>query len=246
MRTSEGNAQLVWRILMANNADKILSSDGSVISAITKDYKFGGIFVDMQAINEADIQYMGRWRGFTLVPWGTLFRVYGNLYVEVILSLHHDSYRQLQSLRNFFPKVDESFVMKFPPGSWESAAANVYYDAHYQFALFLLTYALEAKPTSAQEFVIVCDRSILASEILDITLQDVRKFGTFSSSISDLEKNTALSWMKLLTNIKIGAKFTSSIEELDLVSRFPPFFIYSFIYLFILHTYYIFFIYFYI
>lgn len=33
------------------------------------------LFMDMQAINELDIESSGKWRNYTLVPWGFVYLV---------------------------------------------------------------------------------------------------------------------------------------------------------------------------
>ena len=56
----EGNAVLISNFLIAN-----LNSGNHK----------GGVFVDMQAINDAEIESAGAWRHFTLIPHGLVYRV---------------------------------------------------------------------------------------------------------------------------------------------------------------------------
>lgn len=182
-RASEGNAQLVGRFLAANGV-----LDGGVLDSIA-----GGVYLDMQAVNEVEIGAFGRWRGFVLQPWGTLYKVLGGALAsdEHAATLHASSYEQLLRLQEAFPQVDAAFIAMFPAGTWEFAAASVYYDAHYQLGLSLLTYSIEAQKTaSIASLPVVFDRLHAAAHMLRGSLRAALAFRTLSSPIADLHKNT--------------------------------------------------------
>lgn len=210
-RGSKGNGELVHRVLLANDAHRI-KIDGTVNN---KKGIEGGIFVDMQAISEVEIEYCGYWRGLTLLPWGSQYRVYGNLSTSEVQLLHSASYIQLKQFQSHFPHVDDSFVSSFPAGSWEFAAASVFYDAHYQFGLNLLTFTMSSKPSTPSDLLIVLDRSYIAAEVLEMTQRAVNKYKTISSAELDVHKNTALSWMKLYSFLAVSIKFEETINDLS-------------------------------
>lgn len=229
-RRSEGNAQLVSMFLKANGAHKLkpssvfnslssLNNDDNknnesitlapiVLGNVNKNFP-GGIYLDMQSINDPDLLPFGRWRNdFLLVPWGTLYRVVGNLNKEgnysdaannrVIHSLHVASIEQLSKLQKTFPEVNAQFIEKFPAGTWEFAAASVYYDAHYQTATNILEFCVELqKSLTIESLPLLLDRLLTAGSILRSTLQAQLSFKTFSGSAADLHKNTALCWARL-------------------------------------------------
>jgi hypothetical protein len=206
-RTSQGNTLLVRRFLQANNADNIYPQ-----KAIKNLLLSGGIYLDMQSVNEPDIGDCGQWHGLTLLPYGTLYKVYGHLQNNETLSLHKLSYKQLDKLQKGFPTINDDLVSKYPKGSWERAAMNVYYDAHYQFGLFLLTFAIDAMKTADEKTMpIILDRLRLASIVLLDTVEAIEKYDTISSSIHDVYKNSALAWMRLQSLILASIKFKDAI-----------------------------------
>lgn len=228
-RSSEGNAQLILRFLHANNAhnatytvvprvfsqaSQTSQSSDLLLPVIrsTHDIFPGGVYLDMQAVLEAEIAEMGQWRGLFLVPWGTVYRVFGPLNVQQIMELHHHSWHHLKMLQSTFPPVDDGFALKFAPGSWERAAANVYYDAHNQFGLNILTFAIELQSNINMKLMpVLMDRYLLSASVLQQTQAAVHKYGTFSSSVADLSKNTALAWMRLAALIDIVQKFRQEV-----------------------------------
>lgn len=227
-RASEGNAQLILRFLRANlahnatytavpratrkHAEHADQSQGLPILRSMHTHFTGGVYLDMQAVHEAEIDAMGQWRGLFLVPWGTVYRVFGPLQAEQIMKLHHYSQHHLSALQRTFPAVDDVFALKFAPGSWERAAANVFYDAHYQFGLNLLTFAIELQTNISMKLMpILMDRYYQSASVLLDTRNAVHKYGTFSSSVQDLSKNTALAWMRLAALLDIVHKFHKEI-----------------------------------
>jgi len=224
-RASEGNAQLILRFLHANNIrdERIVSSrsdngdsnDNRTALVLQNTHKTftGGVYLDMQAVHDPEIEAFGQWRGLVLVPWGTLYRVFGPLHITQIQELHHHSYYHLRQLQAAFPAVDDKFMRKCAPGSWERAAANVFYDAHYQFALNLLTFCVEMQGKVEMKLLpTLLDRYHLSATVLSQTLSAVRKYGTFSSSAADLTKNTALAWMRLYALMDVVGKFRKEIR----------------------------------
>lgn len=224
-RMSEGNAQLVTRFLLANNAQQDTyqptdtdadSRDAHSLPVLRSTHRVfdGGIYLDMQSVQESEIEALGAWRGFTLIPWATQYRVFGKLHMPQVLELHHYSWDQLRRLQRHFPIVNEAFMVKFPAGSWERAAANVYYDAHYQFGLNILTYCIEAQAeANLKTLPLLLDRYHLSAQVLWTTLQAVQKYGTFSSSRADLSKNTALAWMRLHGLMGIVQQFNREVTH---------------------------------
>ena len=244
-RFSEGNAQLILRLLRANgihNDSFVSLTSASVVANEKKTKKKnltsslssssssaftrlpplrstspvfpGGTYLDLQSVNEAEIEDFGRWRGGQqmLVPWGVLYRVFGPLHLGQIQELHHYSLLQLHRLQRQFPAVDDTFALKFAEGSWERAAANVYYDAHYQLGLNLLTYCIEVQVHIELKLIpLLLDRLRTAAAVLHTTQSAVNKYNTFSSSLTDLSKNTALAWMRLNALMDIVIKFRAEI-----------------------------------
>jgi hypothetical protein len=104
-----------------------------------------------------------------------------------------------------FPQIDDHFISLFPKGSWEFAAMSVYFDAHYQLGLFYLTYAMdiEEKAKTYELILHVFDRLFAASKLLQKTWYSVKQYQTFSSSLQDLQKNTALSFLRLQAYMNI-------------------------------------------
>lgn len=206
-RTSQGNTILVRRFLQANNADSITPQNKARNLLVS-----GGIYLDMQSVNEPDIGDCGQWHGLTLLPYGTLYKVYGSLQNNETVPLHKLSYKQLVKLQKDFPVIDDDLVSKYPKGSWERAAMNVYYDAHYQLGLFLLTYSMDAmKLPDEKSMPIILDRLRVASLVLFDTVEAIEKYDTISSSLHDVYKNSALAWMRLQATVLASLKFKDTI-----------------------------------
>jgi hypothetical protein len=242
-RKSEGNAQLVLRFLTANNVHnqtyfavprrnlekQYMPQDQQDVTALpvlqsTHGVFTGGIYLDMQSIQEAEIEANGAWRGaFTLIPWAPVYRVFGRLSLPQIQELHHHSLYQLRRLQTSFPAVDAHCMEKFIPGSWERATANVYYDAHYQLGVNLLTYAIELQgKIEMHTLPLLLDRYYVSALLLRQTLDAVQTFDTFSSSVADLSKNTALAWMRLHALMEIVTKYSKEIgKEVQKIKSLP-------------------------
>jgi hypothetical protein len=221
-RAAEGNAQLVTRFLTANDVHRMTDvvcddrADSETLPVLRSPHAVfeGGVYLDMQSVQEAEIEPYGVWRGFTLIPWGTQFRVFGKLSVPQLQELHHYSWDQLRRLQRQFPAVDDAFMLKFIPGSWERAAANVFYDSHYQFGVNLLTYCVETQAkTDLKTLPLLLDRYYLSAQVLQETQRAVQKYGTFSGSLADLSKNTALAWMRLHGLMSIVQQFGKEITR---------------------------------
>ncbi len=102
-RLEEGNAILVRNMLTANGVESHRPT--SVFAKKRRPDKgfAGGIYLDMQAVNEVEIGDVGEWRGLTLLPWGLTFRVLGKLEnIHEIEPLHKASLNQLNLLRERF------------------------------------------------------------------------------------------------------------------------------------------------
>jgi hypothetical protein len=100
---------------------------------------------------------------------------------------------------------------RYPPGSWEWAAASVYFDAHNQLGLALLSFAIDYplrdNPT-AESFIVVIDRLHAAAAVLGQALVSVQALGgPLSSSLHDLEKNAATCYMQLHSMLDTAARF---------------------------------------
>lgn len=228
-RKSEGNAMLILRFLQAN---KIHKENFKVTNEYIDQYNKtfinmpilqsnnknfpGGVYLDFQAVNEAEIGTNGFWRGFSLIPWGNVYRIFtGSLTINQIQTLHHYSLHILHQMKQQFPIINKSFVDQFYDGSWERAAASVFYDAHYQLGLSLLTYGIELQARIELNLIpILLDRFYISSLLLKETQVAAIKYKTFSSSISDLDKNVALSWMRLQSLLEVSLKYKHEINQI--------------------------------
>lgn len=221
-RLSEGNARLITNFLAANLRGRRNDRRDSRPSR--------AIFLDMQAVNEAEIDSMGYWRGYVLVPSGFEYLVVPpSLYPntsdprgsplavqEIVRRFHWQSWMALQRVKRHFPKVTDEFSHRFPRGTWEGAAMNVYYDAHYQLGLFYLTWVMDAQTqVTVENLGLVLDRLVAATLLLQEAWDAVSQYHTFSSSLRDLQRNTALAYMRLhamlLTVFKIQDKVRAPI-----------------------------------
>ena len=229
-RRSEGNALLVISFLKANNVHreiiKSVSSDFNDLNIgnrqelpniTTSNTIFpGGVYLDFQSVNEAEIGAYGQWRGFFLIPWGNMYRVFSGsqLGLTHIQTLHHYSFKHLHYFKDHFPTINKDFIDQFYEGSWEFAAASVFIDAHYQFGLNLLTFVIELQSKIELKILpLLLDRLYVASIILNETQDIVLRFKTISSSVDDLHKNTALSWMRLQSLLEVALKFRSEVQQ---------------------------------
>ncbi|CAN0290455.1 unnamed protein product [Discosporangium mesarthrocarpum] len=188
-RDSEGNAVLITRLLDANLR------------------KGGGnrpVFLDMQAVDESEIGPGGSYRGYTLLPWGLVYRVLPGMDTAETEAWHDESLGQLRRLQGCMRPSPADI---YPPGSWEFAASSVFWDAHYQMGLFLLSYAIQVwRPRellSGQRGRVLPGLKAAAS-LLGETLEAVDAHGTLSSLKGDLVKNTALSYIRLQGALELG------------------------------------------
>jgi hypothetical protein len=174
----------------------------------------GGIFLDMQSVNDLEILDMNHWAhtNFTLVPYGTLYYLSSlkRLNLSAIESFHLTSWDKIAQLRQMFVReFDSSHRLYekqvtlvnqiFPIGSWESAVYNIYNDAHNQYGLSLLTYVIAIagqKDLRLESMPILFDRLIIAIDILGHSHRNVQLYGTISSAADDLFKNYALAYLR--------------------------------------------------
>lgn len=221
-RLSQGNARLITQFLNAN-----LRKQGRVKNSLMRSSGMRPIFLDMQAVNEAEIGSMGEWRGFILVPYGLEYLVVPPFYFvnntshpptmlsvfKIASRYHHQSWNALQQVKANFPAINNYFHTKFPPGTWESAAMNVFYDAHYQTGLFYLTWVLdESSQISVDSLGIILDRLLASVLLLQEAWDAGSKYQTFSSSLRDLQRNTALAYMRLQGILSVFYKIQSKIQ----------------------------------
>jgi len=161
----------------------------------------GGVYLDMQGVNDAEIGTAGVWRHFALVPHGLVYRIVPRFQnpreASRYFPLSYEQHRQV--VANF-----KNPRTKMRPGTWEFAAISIYYDSHYQFALTLLTYAIETKeegrlPDYIQKLGM---SSALLSECVDA--YEELEGGPLSYPKGDLYKNAALSHMRFVTSLEEG------------------------------------------
>jgi len=229
-RRSEGNALLVVSFLKANKVHKEIIKSVSDFTDVGNGNKQellpnittsntifpGGVYLDFQSVNEAEIGAYGQWRGFFLIPWGNVYRVFSGsqLGLAHIQTLHHYSFRHLHYFKDHFPVINKDFIDQFYEGSWEFAAASVFIDAHYQFGLNLLTFVIELQSKiELKTLPLLLDRLYVASIVLKETQDVVLRFKTISSSVDDLHKNTALSWIRLQSLLEVALKFRSEVQQ---------------------------------
>ena len=186
----------------------------------------GGIYIDMQAINDAEIEGGGMWREFLLIPHGLVYKVVRRMALEDSVKFHEASAQQLLTLSEQFtpPRIN-----KYPSGSWEFAASSVYNDAFYQTGLTFLTFALDIEKSVQQGKMELLDayitslfRSANALEIVANRYEDdcrekeggsmlkndfkVDECGRLTYSEHDMLKNSALSHMKTVLGLQVYLK----------------------------------------
>ena len=236
-RMEEGNAVLVRNFLVANGAEKLGipplptterhdhegdNSSGSGRKAMfngvepSKGNPYpGGLYLDMQSINEVELEPGGRWRGLTLIPWGTLYRVLGPLSIRDTEPLHRESLERFKEMQNSLPEPTDAFFEQYPPGTWEFAVMSVYHDAQNQLGLNLLTHAIELqKNADLMLLPLLLDRLHTSAKLLFNCHSSVSKHGALSSGPGDLHKNTAMAWMRLQGLVGVAFQFRDSILKL--------------------------------
>ncbi len=205
-RSSEGNAIVVTRILHAN--------------LLPADRYSGGVYLDMQSVNEAEIEDMGQWRGYTLIPYGSQYNVLVTatnitLVKSKIEASHVISWKQLKALSTGLPEINDRFMTKFPHGSWEAAVMNVITDSHYQLGLFYLTFAIDQqKSVTLESIPFILDRYLAAKELLTSTWEVVSRHKTLSSSDHDLLKNTALTYLRIQAILSIAGQYQNKLMNI--------------------------------
>jgi len=133
------------KILEGVSTDRTTKDNGILISRFLKanlksgDFP-GGVYVEMQSIDESEIQPRGVYRGLTVVPWGLVYRVF-------LGTLDEFNYNHvLGAGSNAVEVVRDNFLHHakalYPHGSWEHGASSIFWDMHYQLGLARLTHAL--------------------------------------------------------------------------------------------------------
>jgi hypothetical protein len=253
-RTSIGNRMFISRLL-SGNLEKMSSSEASRRKEEGKKQKKkakrtetgserfpGGVYLDMQAINDIEIEDMNEWlKEFQLIPWGSQYRVSPSLmtpFTDSSLSLieefHILSYQQLQQFKSILfsfqpnliqtstsnvhsssPSSVSRFHKLFPIGTWESVVMNIFNDIHNQFGLSLLTYVIyrqNLKNMTLETLPLLLDRLFVAIELLTFAHNNVVKYQTLSSSAKDLHKNTALSYLRLHGLLTVVEQFKDKLK----------------------------------
>lgn len=217
-RMSEGNAQLIMRLLAANGVQHDISYPTDDMRRFANQRFPGGVYLDMQAINEGEIGNAGEWRGYTLMPWGTQYRVFPLLNMTVMEAYQVQAADKLVDLEDGFVEVTFHTLDQYPIGTWEAGAISVYYDAHYQLGLHILTYAIVLQSVGASlqfnQVALLLDRLVYAADLLTETYRAVGKYETISSSLSDVTKNTALAHLRLVAILKVIQQLESKVIEI--------------------------------
>jgi len=237
-RASEGNAKLVRDVVLANGA---LSHTLAFLDLKNSNKKKpatpfpGGIYIDMQSISDMDLGDGYSWRGLTLQPYGTLYRVVVTETVAETAALHGESLRRLAALRGSFaeylPRAGAAAVSpcrraacigplapavlrQYPAGTWEFAAFSVINDAQYHAGMALLTFAISQQPALKADnmalLALLVDRLDAAAELLSAAhaFASAGVGGALlSSPLFDVTKNAALSWLRLVPLCQTALKF---------------------------------------
>ena len=182
----------------------------------------GGVFVDMQGINDAEIGVGGEWHGFLLVPHGLVYRVVRAVQENDPASFFGETLAELAKLPDW-SAVD--VADKYVRGSWEYACMSVVNDGKYQAGLGFLTYGLEvskhvgARPELLETYVGLMQTSsgILFGLVEErMGAAEIRQKAAdvsrppLSFSIADLTKNAALSLMKFYQSQDVFRRFKPS------------------------------------
>ena len=242
-RYSDGNAKLIASFIQRNA--KLLAAqrvNPPMAALVPQDEKMkdapGGIFIDMQGLNEAEIMEGNQWRGVTLVPWGTHFRVMPPSSVKESVIYHAAALREVERFeRTFGFAPDEHTFTLFHPSSWEFGALSMVLDAKYQVGLFVLTYALElARDVSVEALPVILDRLLVACSQLGDAVAAARTSLAFTRTHSyvlpgpaaidrtkgqapltvnmdSLYKNNALAWMRLQHVLPVCLRFRPAVLQ---------------------------------
>ena len=204
-RFDKGNTQLIIRFLREN------LRSGSFP---------GGVYLEMQAVNEADIGYEGRYQDeFSLIPWGLTYRVFPLLENSTepfaVGSVLAQAKNRIDTVK---VSLFSSFANnQFPPGSWEFGATSIYWDMHYQYGLALLTHALALRQNNDMannpEIFIRHVKSLdNACYYLGTVFNSVERLGAFTSVKNDLWKNSSLCYISLNGVVKVSKKLKGQLE----------------------------------
>lgn len=240
-RRSTGNRELVMRMLTANGINahtkvNILPTNNSIDWSIPFP---GGVYIDMQSVNDIEIQDVGRWYEYYLIPWGTQYRVFHRQQIPTkheLEQLQALAWQKHSYLRDNFQPLDARWSRLHRAGSWERAVANVITDSYYQLGLFYLTYAMEEQTllysllkeqtqrsnptpsTASQKMIAVLmklfDRLLASLQVLSLAKYHVTHYQTISSSIADVDKNTALAYLRCASILMIVKQFRDSLQSL--------------------------------
>jgi hypothetical protein len=255
-RYSEGNAILIHSFVRQNQKfvamdvlDPISSEGASDTNGggggggadrmdRTNTDRAGGIYLDMQAVNDAEVESGNQWRGLTLVPWGTHYRVMPGTRVQDTASFHSGAAREMARLDAAVPAMSDEFLFRFHPSSWEWGARAMVHDAQYQLGLFMLTYAIDAMgDISLPALPYILDRLLHASTLLEGVTAIVVRSEIFTRthpyalpgpvgavtgqgswpitvSANSLYKNNALAWMRLQHVLPVCMKFRGAMLQL--------------------------------
>ena len=251
-RYSEGNAILIHSFVRQNqqlvamdvldpmSMDDASNTNGSGGGGAdrTNTDRAGGIYLDMQAVNDGEVESGNQWRGLTLVPWGTHYRVMPGTRVQDTASFHSSAAREMARLDAAVPAMNDEFLLRFHPSSWEWGARAMVHDAQYQLGLFMLTYAIDAMgDISLPALPYILDRLLHASTLLEGVTATVVRVETFTRthpyalpgpvgavagqgswpitvSASSLFKNNALAWMRLQHVLPVCMKFRGALLQI--------------------------------
>jgi hypothetical protein len=241
-RKSEGNKKLITNLLLANevvpnkktNNNKKSSSKDS--TPHTNPMFPGGVYLDMQSINDAEIGDMNLWNNeeFLLIPWGSQYRVFPhnnkNTNISFIEEYQQISYETIKSFQQKLlfsdqillnGKENNLFHQLFPIGTWESAVLNIYYDMMNQFGLSLLTYTINQQQAKNNEnkltlerLPIILDRLMVATDCLESSFRDISAIPTISSAAQDLHKNSALAFMRFHALMTVIEQFKAQFVQI--------------------------------
>lgn len=158
------------------------------------------------------------------MPWGPLYRVLPALNVgtstaNATAEIEAAAVRQLKVMRGVWSKNCGQGdprcrsvggvppVGRFGPQAWEFAATSVFWDAHYQLALFMLTRGLDLINTAtADTFPTLLDSLKGSTELLDDVCTALNEAPNLSSSPADAVKNRALAHTRLVSMLGVALR----------------------------------------
>ena len=234
-KTDPGNARLIEEFILAN-FDRFGEQDNAQTEAA---HGGSGIYLDLQAVDESQIGSRGAWRSLVLVPHGPVYRVFRQpVPPPEKVNEHAWTAHGLQLCAQWAGEASEKLSTmvaawphgppppgRFPAGSWEFAATSVFYDAHYQTALFSLTFALDLAEQASLDtlpslFTALTDASVLLDTVIHHALDGYSSAsGTaaLSSGRRDVVKNAALAHVRLQGAASAAGKMLPE-DELERLS----------------------------